>query len=131
MIVTDHSPAAAPVELEELLARCVGNVEFMQRVLGRFVACFGEDIDRLEQRIHSQEPEEAARISHAMKGAAANVAAHALAEQVACIEAMARTGRLENISSQLKQLRQEWSRVAGSVNAIGTANREGAASNIN
>jgi HPt (histidine-containing phosphotransfer) domain-containing protein len=119
MLATDRSPSMAPVELEELLARCVGNIEFAQRVLARFVASFGDDIDRLERCFQLHQPEELARIAHAMKGAAANVAAHGLEEQIGRIEEMARSRRLEDFTSCLTPLRDEWSRVSNTVSAIG------------
>jgi HPt (histidine-containing phosphotransfer) domain-containing protein len=119
MLATDDSTIAAPLELEELLARCVGKIEFAQRVLDRFVASFGDDIDRLERCFHSHELEELARIAHAMKGAAANVAARGLVEQVTRIEDMARSRRLEDFNTCLAQLRDEWVRVSNSVSAIG------------
>jgi HPt (histidine-containing phosphotransfer) domain-containing protein len=118
MIVTDRLQSAAPVELEELLARCVGNMDFVERVLGRFITCFGDDIHRLERCFRSQELEELARIAHAMKGAAANIAAHRLEDLIAEIEAIARVGQLDDFSSRLAQLRDEWSRVAESASAI-------------
>ena len=119
MMLTDRPRTAAPVELEELLARCVGKMDFVQRVLDRFMACFGEDIDRLERHFQFQQPEELARVAHAMKGAAGSVAAHGLEEHVAGIEQMARTRQLQDFSSRLVQLREEWSRVSESVSAIG------------
>jgi HPt (histidine-containing phosphotransfer) domain-containing protein len=122
-MVTDPSLPAAPVELEELLARCVGNMDFAQRVLDQFLSCFGDDIDRLERHFESHEPEELARIAHAMKGAAATVAAHALAHQIAGIEEMARAQRMDHISTRLAEVRDEWSRVSESIVTIGAANR--------
>jgi HPt (histidine-containing phosphotransfer) domain-containing protein len=107
------------VDLEELLARCVGNREFAVRVLNRFVSCFGEDLCRLERHLQSREPQELARIAHTMKGAAANVAAHRLADLVGNIEAMARAARLAETSSPLAELRREWSRVADAASTIG------------
>ncbi len=107
---TDH-----PFNLEELLARCVGRMDFAERLLDKFLVHFAEDIDRLEQHLEQGDWEELARVAHCMKGASANIAAAGLRDQVAGIEASARDHQAEGLPSQMRRLREEWSQFSNSV----------------
>jgi HPt (histidine-containing phosphotransfer) domain-containing protein len=119
-ILTEDRPTR-PFELEELLARCVGNVKFAHRVLSRFAGCFGEDLGRVEEHLQANSYDEAARVVHTMRGAAASVGAHRLEEQLAFLEGLARARESAELPSQLAMVREEWSRVAESISQIGQA----------
>jgi len=84
---------------DELLARCVGRLDFMERILNSFELRFGEDLEQLEEHLKSSDADEVARLAHKMKGASANVAALCLNKQVAEIEQLARSQRLDEIQN--------------------------------
>jgi len=101
--------APRPLNPDELLARCMGNIEFAERVLTKFQQCFGEDLAQLEQELFSENVEEIARVAHRLKGASANAAAPALREQAADIEDLARARKITEIPPHLEQLQGAWS----------------------
>ena len=102
-------PESAPLDFDQLLARCLGNLEFAQRVLARFQDSFGEDLTRLEQELSSGNAEQVAGLAHRMKGAAANVGAVALARAAASVEELARGCRLQEVTPRFGRLQRQWS----------------------
>jgi HPt (histidine-containing phosphotransfer) domain-containing protein len=109
-----HSQTPA-LQFDELVERCMGNLEFAERVLGRFQQRFGEDLGALEAGVTGQRAEEVARLAHRMKGAAANVAAPGLRVQATAVEELARAGQVGEIPAYVEQLKVEWSRFQQSV----------------
>ncbi len=118
MLIVEQAMEPRPFELEELLARCVGNLELVERVLKKFATHFADDLERLERHLQVGDADELARVAHTMKGASANVAAPGLREQTARIEELARGRQLDQISSRLTLLRNEWSRFSSSLSAV-------------
>ena len=96
--------------MDELLARCMGNIDFATRVLAKFQHRFAEDLVELDEAILAQDAAAVAHIAHRIKGASANVAAVQLRARLAEIEELGRTERLSDISAGMVQLRHEWSR---------------------
>ncbi len=113
----DREPAA--LEFEQLLARCMGNLEFAERVLGKFQERLEEDLVQIERGLDSGDAKEIARVAHLLKGASGNVAATALQAEAANIEALARERRLEQVPLHLDRLRSQRSRFVDSVSALG------------
>lgn len=105
----DESPL---LDAEELFARCMGNLEFAERLLNKFQGRLDEDIVQLEAALHAQDAETVARIAHRIKGASANVAARSLRQRAATIEQLARGHSLAEIPVELSELRSEQQRFA-------------------
>lgn len=84
MTTLHHEPAV--LELWELMQRCLGKPELVKRVLNRFETQLTADVARISAALESQEFEQAREAVHRLKGAAANVAAHALYEQAHSLE---------------------------------------------
>ena len=63
---------------DDLLARCVGKAELVQRVLNGFIRQLDEEISKRQNDLADGDFEEAARTAHRLKGASANVAAEQL-----------------------------------------------------
>ena len=97
-----------PLKHEELLARCLGNLEFAERVLSTLQQGFADDLSVLEQHCGLGDPDNMARLAHRMKGASANAAAPRLHAETARIEDLARTERAQEIPRQIERLKQEW-----------------------
>ncbi|NLX57239.1 MAG: Hpt domain-containing protein [Planctomycetaceae bacterium] len=105
--------------VDELLGRCMGNIDFAARVLARFQDRFEVDLQELDQAIAAQDAEATARVAHRIKGAAANVAAVRLHEWSSAIEQLGRASRLSDAPAGINQLRQEWSRFVDYASALG------------
>ncbi len=103
-------PAVSPFDADELVARCLGNLEFVQRVLAKFQERLDADLTELDEAVLAADAERIARVAHRLKGASANVAAHGLRQRAAGIEELARQRSLDEIPSELDELREEWSR---------------------
>jgi HPt (histidine-containing phosphotransfer) domain-containing protein len=104
---------------DEFLARCMGHVEFASRVLAKFQNRLERDLEQLETDLAAGNTNAIVVLAHRMKGASANVAAPQLQHCAAEIERLARDARTGDISSELEQLRHEWSRFADSVSLLG------------
>lgn len=109
----------AALDVQELLNRCMGNLDFAERILEKFQSRFDADFAELEQAMDAQDSAAAARVAHRLKGASATAAAHGLRQQAATIEELARQQCLAEIPSRLEDLRHEWARF--SVSAAGLA----------
>ena len=105
-------------EFDELVERCLGNLEFVERVLGKFQHRFGENLEELERALEAEDRERIVRVAHRLKGESANMAARGLRDQAAEIEQLGRDGRVCEIRPCLAQLRAEWSLFAESVASL-------------
>ena len=101
--------------MEDLLARCLGNSDFVQRVLRKFQERCDEDLAALEQALINADTELVARLAHRLKGASANASALRLREHAAAIEDAARRRALGAIPQRLDELRHEWDRFTAAV----------------
>lgn len=99
-----------PVDVDQLMHRCLGNIEFAQKVLDKFESGFGDGLEELEKLLNERNVNEMARIAHRLKGAAANAAAPTLQQIVAQVEELGRGGNVSELNECLWQLKTEWSR---------------------
>jgi len=98
---------APPLDTEELLGRCLGKSELVQRVLGRFQRQLTEDLTRIAAAVAAADAAAVAKFAHRIKGAAANVSAHAVRQQAAVLEAAARAEAWDQIRAELDALTLE------------------------
>ncbi len=118
MSIEQATQEVGAFEFDELFDRCMGNLEFMERVLSKFQQRFGENLEQLEKALDAQDREEIVRVAHRLKGESANVAAGGLHNRAAEIERLGRKGRVVDIPPCLAQLRAEWSQFAESVASL-------------
>jgi CheY-like chemotaxis protein/HPt (histidine-containing phosphotransfer) domain-containing protein len=109
-----EKPAATPgstkrFDFESLLARCMGNREFVGRILRKFQAKGQEDLKALEEAVRAGDAELVAFMAHAIKSAAANLSANILREAAGEMELIARSGDLSAAAGHLERVRQEFS----------------------
>jgi signal transduction histidine kinase/DNA-binding response OmpR family regulator/HPt (histidine-containing phosphotransfer) domain-containing protein len=118
-----EKPAAAPgpgpscpspqstkrFDFESLLARCMGNREFVGRILRKFQVKGQDDLKALEQAVQAGDAELVAFMAHAIKSAAANLSANVLREAAGEMEIIARSGDLSAAAGRLERVRQEFS----------------------
>jgi HPt (histidine-containing phosphotransfer) domain-containing protein len=102
--------ALQPIDFEELVERCLGNLDFVDRVLTRFQTQFDGDFRRLQDACQAADSREVARVAHLLKGSAASVSARTLQQVASRIERLGRTAQLDDISGHLDTLENEWSR---------------------
>ncbi len=103
----DHVPVFCR---DELVARCLGNLDFAKRTLTRFRQDFAGGLVELRQAVEEGEPERIATIAHRLKGASAIVAAHRLRHWSGTIESLGRGRDQHQMLHCLTSLEQEWSR---------------------
>jgi len=107
----DCSPANDPNEVfdrDELLNRCLGNLEFAERILERFSDDFTQKLTCLRQLADTGELEEMHRLTHQMKGTAANIAAHRLRTCLAALEDSMEGQAMDSVESLLGALEVEF-----------------------
>jgi HPt (histidine-containing phosphotransfer) domain-containing protein len=98
----------SPVNYDELVARCLGNLDFADRILQKFQHHFEEEMGLLEEVAEAADAERVARIAHRMKGAAANAAAPTLRDRAAEIERLGRARQLPEIPRRVAEMREHW-----------------------
>ena len=124
MSVTFTGPTNEVLRVDELLARCMGNINFATRVLAKFQDRLEEDLLELDKAILAHDAEAVARIAHRIKGASANVAAAQLHECSAEIEQWGRAGSLANASTGVDRLRQECARFTDQASSLDLSSRD-------
>ncbi|MCC6123989.1 MAG: Hpt domain-containing protein [Pirellulales bacterium] len=105
------TPGSSPIDLQELLNRCMGNLDLAQRVLSKLQSQFEADLVELERALAEKNGKLAASVAHRLNGAASNIAAHDLQRCAAQIENSARENLLQEMPAQISQLRNQWSRL--------------------
>ena len=100
------------IDRNELMTRCLNNLEFAERMLNLFESRCGEDLAELERAFEQGDIEKARRISHRFAGASANAAAARLHGRATELRNDLREGSLDAARPRLQELRQEWQRFA-------------------
>ena len=98
------SAASEVFDREELRARCLGNIDFVQRVLDKFQQRIPAELAELDRVLALSDGEQLARVAHRMKGTSANVSAAALAHAAAEIEDLGRAGRMADVPEAIERL---------------------------
>ena len=98
------------LDRDALLERCLGNLDFVERILAGFQKRAGQDLEELERVVAGRDVEAVVQIAHRIKGSSANVSAEGLRHEAETIEALGRAGCLDDIPAQFARLRHEWER---------------------
>ena len=99
--------AGPPLDLDELLERCMGSQDFMAKMLDKFAHSIGADLERLEQAVSQGDLVAAAKVAHMLKGVGANLSAHGMREASLTLESACHAGRPDEAASAFAQLRDE------------------------
>jgi len=102
------SESAAPLDLADLMERCLGHLELAERLLKSFESRFWPEVLQLEEALAAEDREQVSQVAHRLKGASANVSACALGQIMSLIEQASRCGRLHEVAQQLQRLPREW-----------------------
>lgn len=98
---------AEPIDVEELLKRTMNNAKIAAKVLRAFESDVANTSDRIMQGIQELRREEVVRLSHGLKGAAANIGAASLRVLAGELEEFARDHDLTDSLKLANELRQE------------------------
>lgn len=104
------------INVDDLVKRCMGNLDFATRILGMLNDRCEADLGELEAALSDYDPQKIAKISHRLKGALANSGAYNLCQQAAKVCENAPTSTREEIADQVTQLRREWNNLAALIN---------------
>ncbi len=108
----------AVLELWELMNRCLGKPELAARVLQRFDKQLAGDLDRIGAALAAGDPSTAREVTHRLKGAAANVAAHGLQEYAHALESALQLELVDQYDLVFKGLLAERDRFVEAVQQI-------------
>jgi HPt (histidine-containing phosphotransfer) domain-containing protein len=111
MLVQDQ-PA---IDLEGLKARCLGNLNLVERVLAKFTAQLDTDLAALEQAVLEGDTDSAAQVAHRIKGMSANVEAHELFQSAMTVEQLAKKACVAELPEHLERMRQHGVLIAESI----------------
>jgi len=103
---------------DELLQRCLGNVNLFERILRRFNDEVPKDIHRLAELAAHDDADAFRQLAHRLKGSAANIAAPALQRTFADLEVTGSQHRLADADQQLESLAREWTRFQAEVRTL-------------
>lgn len=121
----DRETQTSAFDYQELLDRCLGNIEFAERVLTKFQSRFDADLMELEQALDAKDADAVARVAHRLKGASATAAAGGIRHQAAEIEDLARKHDVNEVPNRLRELRNECSRFSRSVSSLARSTSAG------
>jgi len=110
------------VDMDTLRSRCLGNAALLERVLQAFTVQLEADMKQLQQAFSTGDTDTCARLSHRIKGMAANVEARSLSRHAATAEQCARDNSLSEFSKQLSRMQQDRHRLISSLVACSGAN---------
>lgn len=112
---------ASVLDIDDLVARCLGNLEFVDRVLAMFHQRCDEDLAELERAAEAGDTDTVVRLAHRLKGACANASAVTLRGRAEEVECAARRGSLNEARERLGDLQDEWSRFVSAVSMLETS----------
>lgn len=101
----------APLDFDELSTRCLGRVELVERVLGRFQESLGSELAELESAVRGADNESVARVAHRLKGTSVTVSAHDLQACAARLEELANSGDDNGLDKVLSEVQEECARL--------------------
>jgi HPt (histidine-containing phosphotransfer) domain-containing protein len=110
MLPEQTDALAGVIDVNELLTRCLGNVEFAGRILAMFQDRCAADVAEIQRAMDLEDAESVARIAHRLKGACANAAALGMKTKASRLEQAARELPLPEIAAHFRELRGEWLR---------------------
>jgi HPt (histidine-containing phosphotransfer) domain-containing protein len=100
----------APLNLKELERRCMGRIEFAERLLASFEQRFPVETAEITESFERADVARLARLVHQLKGSTANIGAVGLNRLLQRIEQVVHSGRLSDLPNLLDHLAQEWQR---------------------
>jgi len=107
---SDNAPVPqepAPFDLDELLHRCLGHQDHLQRLLSKFEDKAGELLEGIEESVAAGDAERIAFLAHTLKGMSATLSAPCVRAAAAEMEQLARSKDLLGADECLEVLRRQ------------------------
>lgn len=95
------------LDWEGLRSRCLGRVDLMERVLGRFHESLEQDLQTLEDAAEELDSERIARWAHRLKGAAMTVSATGIQNRAERLERLLSRGSEQQVRECLVDLKDQ------------------------
>jgi PAS domain S-box-containing protein len=93
-----------PVNIEQALDRCGGDIEFLKEMLQEFMSLSKSQLDKMMEAVNSGNGDELARQAHSMKGASATLGAEAVSHAALELELCGKQQQLETAGPVLEKL---------------------------
>lgn len=97
-----------PLDFDLLVRRCMGRIELVDRLLTSFEDRFPRELSQIEECLAAGDIERLTRLTHQLKGTAANVSAPRLLAIATKMEETARARQLEEFDGCLSDIRSAW-----------------------
>lgn len=121
MVMTDSrnesDGAAAPIDFDELLGRCIGRQDFVEKVIDNFATYLPKQLEQMEQAAAQPENTKLRTLAHQLKGGSLTVSAHRLGKLAHRLETTAEEGSSSDVANCLNELRVEADRLIASIRA--------------
>ncbi|QDU87987.1 Hpt domain protein [Pirellulimonas nuda] len=105
------------IDVDDLMRRCLGNIDFASRILGLLTGRCEADLVELEHAIENADVQRIGSVAHRLKGATASGAAHRVSRKADELCRAAATESQEAVSRIFTELRDEWGLLADSLAA--------------
>jgi HPt (histidine-containing phosphotransfer) domain-containing protein len=102
---------STPVDIEDLIGRCLGRIDLAERILQTFQTALESDLTKLEAAVAAFDADEIAHVAHRIRGASLAVSAHKLTDCAQSIELSAKAQRLDEIPEHMATLKSESARL--------------------
>lgn len=102
----------AVLDLEDLKARCLGNMDLVERVLSKMSDQLDRDLEHVDRALQAGDAAEVAQFAHRIKGVAASVAARSLFDAAAAVEEQALANAINELPQHIDRLRHDRSRLS-------------------
>ncbi len=96
-----------PIVVKALMEHCMNDAMFVGSILDQFQASASQYLNQIRQAVAGEDPEQAGRHAHALKGAAGMLAAETLQQIAFEMEEAGKAGQLQHLREQIDELNEE------------------------
>jgi HPt (histidine-containing phosphotransfer) domain-containing protein len=111
MIENTQNAEAVVFDFEALKARCLNNMNLVDRVLTKFASQVDTDLESLERAISAGNAPDVAKLAHRIKGMTASIEARSMCSDAARCERTALAAAVDDLPALLTTLRQDRNRL--------------------
>jgi HPt (histidine-containing phosphotransfer) domain-containing protein len=106
----DGARRPAPLDYGQLVRRCMGKVELVERLLASFEERVPKELSQIHDALAMADVPRLSRLAHQFKGTTANISAPEMQAIAACMDKAAREGRTSDVGAHLTDVEQAWRR---------------------
>ncbi len=108
--VRPKSDLNPPIDRCALLARCMGNIDLLARLLNAFEPEIGKELQLLDEAVAARDGARITEVAHSLKGAAANLSAEVLSDLARELENSSRRNEWQYHVDLVFRIREEFGR---------------------